>query len=239
MPDFDKIVEIIELSVVARDQHPGVDFHTLSEKKAAFKKIDADILEFKVALYEAALSYTQNIDKDDLLYDNVKDICYLSTSMQQKKNKRGKLMSQVINKFWHSELRILQLLHSESSELYDTLRKVAMSQTENDSVDFLLLHLHSTHNVCEDCRLQLAGAMQTWLYKKITDIFLFNDHIPIFHLVVSWLDAPGRAIHRDKPQCCELNMNNVATSTSLRSELTDATDPYVSIVRLEKSYNGG
>ena len=239
VPEFEKIFIINEFSVVPRGQHPGIDNNMLNEQKAASEKIDAELLEYRVALRDDALSYAQNFCEEGsiLLEATERAIKTRFDMISKKKNCRRSLMGTVINKFLHTEPRILHYLSNDSSEFYIALRSVANST--KSGVDILLLNLHSTDSVCDDCRLQLPGAMHKWLYTKITDIFRLNDRIPIFDLVVTWVHAPHRPIHRtNKVQDRELNLDNVATSDSLCSTLSSATKPYVSIVRLRENKFG-
>lgn len=135
--------------------------------------------------------------------------------------------------FWHSEPRLLSLLHN-NKQIPSFLSGIARPIREH--VGLILLHLHSTHDICDHCRLQFTGAMYQWLYRKMTLFFKKNEtNFPILHLVISWYEKPGPEIHFRNVKSGVIDVESLATIEDLDKPFSEETKPFVSIVKLSSA----
>ena len=50
-------------------------------------------------------------------------------------------------------------------------------------INAITLHMHSTHDMCDNCRLQVTGAIYSWMYVLMSS---FVENHPVFHVFVSY-----------------------------------------------------
>lgn len=147
-------------------------------------------------------------------------------------NKSGKSyntkVSTFISKFWHSEPRLLYFLKQNSL----TRRSGMLTSLISSDVDVVVLHLHSTHNVCNNCRLQLVGATYGWLYQMIVDTFSKQGKKPIFHIIVSWSIEYEKATLINPSSNNNIALKDIASYENVEEGLKASTPPCVSFVKL-------
>ena len=235
VPELQSVVNNNEVSVVRRGKHDGINRKKFNALRGELEEIRESIriteshLSISARMYVQKIAFPADISAtlDEMQDDMMTQLLIIKSKKKEYKNK---YFVDFIGNFWHSEPRILNYFYNDNTFL-NYLSEIA--KAANQGADLVLLQLHSTHNVCDNCRLQLTGAVHKWLYKKIIDIFSHNC-VPIFHVVVSWSDDPRTPI-----LCTNtnnegiLNIDNVATIEALGHPLSKDTNPYVSFVRLE------
>jgi hypothetical protein len=139
--------------------------------------------------------------------------------------------------FWHSEAKLLHFLRCENKVevfLNDIAYQLA---TQSSPVELILLHLHSTYNICDVCREQITRATYVWLYEKITFIFTSkngsNKLPPIFHIIASFDEVrPNMRIDLKTPKSGGIRISEVATLLDIKNAFLDIKKPVLSIVKL-------
>lgn len=140
-------------------------------------------------------------------------------------------ISPLVINVWHSEPRILSLLQEQ------TLRPRSLVGTKNPTI--ITLHLHSTNNVCNGCRLQLVGATYNWLYESVVCAFGNVRPTPKFHIIVTWFDDYPRTTFMNPVTTQEIKDSDFATfdyahpNSSTFSE--QAAGFFLTLVKLDKS----
>jgi len=141
-------------------------------------------------------------------------------------------LHEFIGMFWHSELRLLTLIRcNERIPAY--LSGIAWLLKGRNRL--ILLHVHSTLDVCDFCRLQLSGSVYNWMHEKIIKFFHIDSEkttFPIFH-VVSWDKQPRRKIGFKKfVDSQELMIDQLASIEDTKLPFTENTKPFISFVHV-------
>ncbi len=149
----------------------------------------------------------QNLNKEEEAWKTVRE---------EYKKKFDKL----IGLFYHSEPRVLRLF-----------RDLQMLSPSEEIFDAIVLHLHSTHNVCDHCRLQFANSSYLWLYENIISRF---KNAKFFHIVVTWFEKPSKSVSFIKPATMIEISEGMAPiqDTSKYSAFTEKTNSFVTFVKL-------
>src|SRR3989344_3789606 len=126
--------------------------------------------------------------------------------------------NQLIKNFYHSEPRVLRVFQENS-----------INFLPHEPLESVILHLHSTYNSCDCCRMQFTGACYNWLYGKMK-----NYHVKFFHIVVTWFGDPKRQIEFGNPKEYTEISDHMAsiTHTHLESPFTEGTPSFVTFVKL-------
>jgi hypothetical protein len=136
------------------------------------------------------------------------------------RKKYKKTFDDLIGLFYHSEPRVLRL--------FTDLQMLSPSE---EIFDAIVLHLHSTHNVCDHCRLQFANSSYLWLYENIISRF---KNAKFFHIVVTWFEKPSKPVSFIKPATMIEISEGMAPiqDTSKYSAFTEKTNSFVTFVKL-------
>ena len=149
-----------------------------------------EVLEAKRAMQESINNSTKENEKLlSLLISGNKD------QLDKQKKKVDDLFNKVkkTTKAYYDAIAPLNLLiwHSEP-RLFSFLKDyIRPNSLHHEQIGFIpasvTLHLHSTHNCCDNCRLQITGAIYNWLYESIVCAFGYTQSDPpIFHVIFTW-----------------------------------------------------
>ena len=161
-----------------------------------------------------------------------KEMKVIISEIEKEEENYSNELSKFVGCFWHSEVRMLSYLKDNCELIAQNIRQI----NRNMKLDAVVLHIHSTHDACDNCRLQLSGAMYNWLYRKMFNNLILGDdsaQSPIIHLVLSWTDKPKTHIdYKKETECSEINLREVATIHDTVEPFSQHTKPFVSIVHL-------
>jgi hypothetical protein len=169
---------------------------------------------------------------EDILADIEEDISDGVEGIKKHKEKHTDMRREFIKVYWHSESRLLALLHDDEKI---PVFLNGISRPLKSQVSFIMLHLHSTNNICDNCRLQLTGATYKWLYEKIVQFFIKDDEAyPLFHIIASWYQPCDKIKNiRKRPGVETIDIAEIAAIIDTKTPLSAYTKPFVSIVKLE------
>lgn len=155
-----------------------------------------------------------------------------------KKSTKNKLsnLSIIVSKFWHSEPRTLFQLRKWCDD--GLMRALGLSlRTPPKAV---VLHLHSTQDSCNRCRLQIVGAVYHWLYAAMVDAFSRDDVVPYFHTVVSYrlpydpYTEKGETKYSHTVDHPAITLDNISAYADIEEEIYEYTKPVVSFVKIDE-----
>lgn len=219
---------------------PGIHDHFDAAVLGIMQIEQGDLLPARQDLSREISKYdsqriSQSYQYDDMFTEIEQNIKALLTKVQEIEIKSHKVqLDKFIGRYWHSEPRLLSLLHNDI-RIPAFLSGIA--RPLRNSVDLIMLHVHSTHNICDSCRTQFTGATYLWLYEKMVSFFTGDTGTPpIFHLVVSWYEEPGEKNKIDfrkvRTGVAGINIDEVATIEDIKRPFDATTKPFVSIVKL-------
>lgn len=243
MPAVEVMAQSYKTNVAFRGNFPGINAELFNQQVTELMTIEQQIqsarqdLSRESSKYIAQLADNVAYKHGDMLEGVEKNMQEHLTAVQNIEKKHAVVLNgnkKFVGTFWHSEPRLLSLLYN-NKQIPSFLSGIA--RPLKGHVDLILLHLHSTHDICDNCRLQITGAMYQWLYRKMTSFFM-NDEtkFPIFHLVISWYEKPGRVINFTNVKSGVINVEGMATIEDLDNDFTIETKPFVSIVKLSSAY---
>ena len=244
IPEVEAIAQSNRDNAAVRGSFYGFE-SLLDNKTKRLMNIEQQILSARQNLscesskYAAQLVNNGAYKRGDMLEGIEKNILGYLTAVQSLEknhalalngNEEDKEVKGFVGTFWHSEPRLLSLLY-KNTQIPSFLSGIA--RPLRGHVGLILLHLHSTHDICDPCRLQLTGAMYKWLYKKMTLFFKTGEtNFPIFHLVISWYEKPGGKIDFTNVKSGVIDVESMATIEDLDKPFSEETKPFVSIVKL-------
>ena len=228
----ENIFKNYQRNVVARGQCPGINQKIFDITVCNVRAAATIVQSMRQNLCLEIDKY--DIDKEDEMLADIEDAMQFHLK-EIGKGRESYLseLSKFVGIFWHSEARLLSYLYRNSDAIGQYISKVASPSVK---LDVILLHMHSTHNICDHCRLQLTGAMYNWLYKgMITNLKVSDELAPIIHMVISWSDTPRSTIHyKRKTEDAEIDLIEVASVKHAKVPFSKDTKPFVSIVRLTR-----
>jgi hypothetical protein len=206
-------------------------------KKVRGVKQDIDIAETdidqQIVTRKSLLQQTKS-PIDDSLKAIEEDLAKKLEALSKLRPKYREELTKVIGTLWHSETRLLRWLNL-SSHFSGFLTGVAVTRTPSTPILLVGLHLHSTKNVCDSCRLQLTGASYNWLYKKMVDKFCMESTHPKFHILVSW-EKPHDVFFDNKKDQEILDISrDIGSRKDLDDRFTSLTPPLLSLFQLFKT----
>lgn len=125
-------------------------------------------------------------------------------SYQVAVNRYYKEISPLVIRVWHSEPRLLFFLKNSLKPGIFSTAKLGFIP------DIITLHLHSSQDCCDCCRLQLVGSVYNWLYETaLFSIGQKNENL-LFHVIVTWFDSfPGK--YKNLTSQSNINKDQFAT----------------------------
>lgn len=185
----------------------------------------------KESIKRKALVQQSRSPLDDSLKAIEEELAKKLVALSKLRPKYREELTKVIGILWHSETRLLRWLNL-SSHFSGFLTGLATTKTPSTPILFIWLHLHSTKNVCDDCRLQLTGASYNWLYKKMVDKFCIEPTYPKFHILISW-EKPHEVVFDNKKDQQVLDINKgIASIQDLGVMFTSSTPPLLSLFQI-------
>ena len=147
-------------------------------------------------------------------------------------NRYYKEISPLVIRVWHSEPRLLFFLKKYLKPgIFSTARLGFIP-------DIITLHLHSTQECCDCCRLQLVGSVYNWLYETaLFSIGQKNENL-LFHIIVTWFDVfPGN--YKNRIRKSSIDINEFATIDDASPNPNSFTNPqqkfFVTFVSLDSA----
>ena len=231
LPEDERMFEFYERNVAFRGQKcPGINrkiFDDLQTKvRESNDKIQGqrDILRRECMAYATATTHEARIGIEELMRRSL-------GSIEKGVSTRKEQLKKFVRQFWHSEARMLCYVFDHCETIGQKIRE----ECDGVNIDAVVLHAHSTFCVCDNCRLQLTGAMHNWMHHRIIDSLKKGvERTMKVHIVVSWREKPGNKIDYVKLNTDGgiLNLDEVASIRDTCDALSRETKPYVSIVRL-------
>ena len=176
VPALAMINESYRNNVAARSGSYGINKRVYDDIVVTLDTIEETIKVKRQEVSKSAKQLFKEVEKQ-YNYKSGDEIDKLEIGIQASLGKieEDKLLYQrTLNKFvgglWHSEPRLLSFLREDNCIPDFLSRKVIEI---NGRVDLIILHIHSRYNICDNCRLQLTGAMYKWIYNK--DIFVKSE----------------------------------------------------------------
>ena len=246
LPSSDSMVNSYKVNVA-----PRVDFAGLSssfdQKYQEIKKRELEIiiparqaLTRVTSRHAAKIAESKDYMNGDVITEIEEDISNRIEGIKKEQGLHKAQIDSFVGMFWHSEPRLLSVLRNDE-RIPAFLKGLALAI--KGQVGLITLHLHSTHDICDNCRLQLTGATYQWLYKKMVSPFLVEGMPPpLFHLIVSWYQAPKRKVDfkniKNTPvnnikNILDINVTDWATLDDTASPFSAETKPFVSIIKLQ------
>ena len=244
MESFESILEVVNSNLTtnssaAEDEFKGV----LVANKEKLTKLSEDCLYLSDSIkkeetkFRGLLGTVTYHDALPSILDNIESqIKALKGDKSSKNPKKGMLdkykdaFTALVKHCWHSEPRVLGFFSkSETKHRLQTLAYLWLSK--GHTIDSVFLHLHSTRDVCDECRMQLTRACYKWLYRNMVEIFKNQGQVPLFHMVISWFEEyPGA--YKNIRTGTIINTDELSKIGDLAHGFSDMTKPLVTIVKL-------
>ena len=209
---------------------PGINEEIFDNKVRQPVEIQGKIETAKIEYCASAEIYARNVRNDKMAKSLEEDLIQKMATISKKRENYDSQLKPFVHDFWHSEPRLLSHLQAIHPCVSDAVKlKVGV-------VKLIILHVHSRFNVCDNCRLQLTGAIYKWMYRHMLSLFPIecNGPIPIkFHLIVSHNGDPGKRIdYKNSLGGNQINIDEVASVGEIDESFGRETKPFVSIVQL-------
>lgn len=236
LPAAPTIIKSYSMSIAARGSFPGVEEGAFGSMCKKLEEKELGIFSARQALSRVLGQYASKIEEHkEYVHNGIvasleRDISDQLQGIQKEQVTQQLELNQFVNLFWHSEPRLLSVLFKDGKipVFLGGLAKPLIGHTS-----LVILHVHSTYNICDFCRLQFTGAAYKWLYKKMVTPFRSSSSTPLFHIIVSWYEEPRRRISFLNPNSDKMiNAGKMATLSDTESAFAVGTKPFVSIVKL-------